>query len=89
MKIALFTSIQHSYITVLSEENAKWRTGVAQASEWVEVDFPPLKNADVVREQIHALDVVRAEVSRKFTEALKEIDDRKASLLALTYEPPK
>lgn len=87
MKIALFKHIQYGYESVWIYREGQNFDDRVQISDWIDVDFPPLRSGDVIAEQIKALDNIRAEVSRRFAEALQQIDDRKASLLALTHQP--
>lgn len=85
MKIAIYKDVQYNFESICKDsmEGAK---GYVRISEFVDVEFPPLSDAETIQKQLHALDSVRAEVSRKFADALKEIDDAKAKLQALTYE---
>lgn len=85
MKVALYKDVQYGFETVSgpSLDNSQ---EYVRVSEFVNVEFPKLSDEETVRKQLAALDEMRGEVSRKFAAALKEIDQRKASLQALTYE---
>lgn len=88
MKIAVYKDVQYNFESICKDsfEGVK---GYVRVSDFVEVEFPKLSDDETIQKQLHALDEVRAEVSRKFAEALKEIDDAKAQLQALTYEGDK
>jgi hypothetical protein len=86
VRIALYKDIHADWETVSIENRLDSSTAYVRVSEFVDVDFPKLSDAETVQKQLAALDTVRAEVSRKFAAALKEIDQRKASLQALTYD---
>lgn len=85
MKVALYKDVQAGWETVSGADLEDCKNYV-RISEFVDVEFPRLKDEETVRKQLAALDEVRAEVSRKFAAALREIDARKASLQALTHE---
>lgn len=86
MKVALYKEVTGGWETVSIGDNLEGSTTYVRISEFVDVEFPRLKDEETVRKQLDALDTVRAEVSRKFAAALREIDARKSSLQALTHE---
>lgn len=86
MKVALYKDVHGGWETVSIGNGLDACENYVRLSEFVDVEFPRLKDEETVRKQLAALDSVRAEVARKFAAALKEIDARKASLQALTHE---
>jgi hypothetical protein len=85
VKVALYKNVEGGWETASIDHNLEGSTSYVRISEFVDVDFPRLRDEETVRKQLDALDTVRAEVTRKFASALKEIDARKASLQALTH----
>lgn len=86
MKIAIY-KVGKSYASDIPCEVFPWRednSDYIRLTEIVEVDFPPRKPEEIVPAQVAILEREREELVAKFTAALKEIDDRKAELLALT-----
>ncbi len=86
MRYALFQKPGSDYQTIWDEEFRAAELGYVQMTEWVEVHFPPLKSEAVIQAQLRALSLARQEVVEKFTKALKDIDERRNSLMALTHE---
>jgi molybdate-binding protein len=86
VKLARFTSVGYDTVCYFTFDPGQ---GYTQNSEWVEVNFPPVRSDEVVQKQLAALELLRADVTRKFSEALKSIDDRKAELQAITYQPER
>jgi hypothetical protein len=60
--------------------------GYIRISEWIDVEFPPLAPKALVAAEISQLDAERQEVVTEFAQRLKDIDDRKQELMAITYE---
>lgn len=90
MKIAAFKSpngVKHtSYFTdELGPTMVQYHFYV-QASEFVDIEFPPLPVAVVVEGQIKQLDAAERELRERFQEKLNELTEARASLLSLTHE---
>ena len=60
--------------------------GYSRVTEWVDITFAPLSREEIVTGELTVLDVERAEVVADFALRLKNIDDRKQELLAITYQ---
>jgi hypothetical protein len=84
VKLAQFKKVGSDFVCYFTFEPG---AGYVQVSEWTEVEFKPIHSAELIQKQLGSLDLARAEVTRKFAEALKSIDDRKAELQAITYQP--
>ena len=86
MKLAQFRSIgERSYESVL-EEWADGSSSYVRISEFVEVEFPPLHNDEVVQRQLDGLDRVEQALREKFQEALGGLERQRAELRAITYQ---
>jgi hypothetical protein len=86
MKIARFKYIgDYSYDTVASDELEDSKSYV-RTSEYVEVEFPPLKSDEVVQRQLEALERVEDELRGKFQTALNQINRQREELRAITYQ---
>lgn len=59
--------------------------GYVRTSEWVEVEFPPRENHDEVAEQVAIWRKQREAIAQEYGRRLAEIDERIASLLAITH----
>jgi len=90
MKIALFraTGKYHFELvfTMPDGDTETPREGCIRVSEWMEPQFVMLAREDIVGTELAALDKERAEITADFARRLKDIDDRKATLLAITAQ---
>jgi hypothetical protein len=83
MKIALFdigNGYRCEHIAAFSEIG--YSSGV-RLSEYIEVEFPPLKPEQVIPEQLAVIDRHIAQVTKEFTEKLNELKTQRANLLAI------
>lgn len=87
MKIAKFKSLGHGYETVHTKA-LDGCDGYVRISEYVDVEFPPLADAEMINNAIVALDRRREKIVDEFTDKLAEIDQQKSELLAITHQPP-
>jgi hypothetical protein len=74
--------------TVVAESsaNAMGDLGYVTISEAVDVEFPPRKQGDFVRDAVALLDGKIAEVRAKAAQAVTELEESQQRLLALTYQ---
>lgn len=86
MKIAKYKHIGsgYSYETVASEDLSTSPEFV-RLSEFVDVDFPPLSNSEVIGKQLAALDLAEIDVREKFEGALNTIKRQRSELMALPH----
>jgi hypothetical protein len=88
MKLALFKSTEYS--TSIPQPCGEWMEvskGYARVSEYVDVEFPPLADEAVIKQQLDALDRTEQELREQFQRHLNGINDRRAELQALTFVP--
>lgn len=91
MKIALFQLIK--YPGVRPDVHAVTDTWLTESkeytrvSEWIEVDFPPRSQEEVVTEQLAGLDALQNEVEKDYAVKMHAIKEKRAELAALTYRP--
>lgn len=57
-----------------------------RATQWVEVDFPERSAAELIPDQLAALDAKEQELRAAFMEKLNELAEARAKLRALTHE---
>lgn len=88
MKVAKYRSIgRYPYETVwhwdesVGEPNHE---GYVRLSEWVEVEFPPLRDKQVVEDEIVKLNAKAAEIRANLGLQIAAIEARKAELLCIT-----
>jgi hypothetical protein len=75
--------------TVVAESSANAMgdlVGYVTISEAVDVEFPPRKQGDFVRDAVALLDGKIAEVRAKAAQAVTELEESQQRLLALTYQ---
>lgn len=82
MRVAMFKSIRFGYEVASSCEYAS-DTDYVRISEWVDVEFPPISNREVINNQITALDKMAKAVREKAADQLAIIEQKQAELLAL------
>lgn len=93
MKIAKYITMSDSgrgYEVIHSEKDGadyERVCGYVRISEFVEVEFPPLKDQVIVEKQIAALDKAETELRTKFQAALNGIEQQRQELRAITYTP--
>lgn len=85
-KLAVFKSLRHGHESVCGEIFDTFED-YARLTEFVEIDFPPLRNEEVVQKQLDALDRAEGELRNKFQEALSGIERQREELRAITYTP--
>jgi hypothetical protein len=61
--------------------------GYVRISEYVDVEFPPLREAAVIEKHLEQLDNAEAEIRTKFQLALNSIEQQRQELRAITYRP--
>lgn len=88
MKIAKFKSLDCGYETVHTN-GLDGSDSYVRISEYVDVEFPPLPNDELIQGAVVALDRKREQVSEEFTRKLADIDRQKSELLAITHQPAK
>lgn len=89
MKYAQFKDPKFGYITIVArEDNDLDRPFLSdvRVSEWVDVNFPPLPQEDVVRGHLDALDAEQRKLVAEHLAALQKIAEARAKLLSLTQE---
>lgn len=85
MKLAQFKSTDSSH-TAYWDESMEDASGYVRVSQYVDVEFPPLKSSDVISAQLAALSIARTEAADRFSRTLKEIDNRSAELQSNCHE---
>jgi hypothetical protein len=89
-QVALYQHTRHGWISVMTfygAEDSQYHSGYMRISEPTDVRFVGLKNDDVVRNAIEALDAEEREARRELNQKLFEIQERRSTLLALTHQP--
>ena len=89
MKYAQFKDPHYGYISVIGREDDELERGYAddvRISEWIEIDFPPLSQAEAVQAQLVALDAEQRKLVAERLDALQKIAEARAKLLSLTHE---
>jgi len=89
MRIALFeytSQAMRGITTVIAEDDARFHDNKIRLSEFVEVEFLMRNTADLVPEQVAAIDEQIAKVNAAAGKALVELNARKQELLSLTLQ---
>jgi hypothetical protein len=87
MKIAMFKRLgEHSYESVQTSDFETIK-GFIRLTEYVEVEFHPLRDETVVEKHLKALDDAESEVRIRFQQALQDIEQQRQELRAITYTP--
>ena len=89
MKHAQFKNIKYDYTYIVSRQDddlERTHANDVRVSEWIEIEFPPLPQGDVISGQIAALDAKQRQLVTEHLAALQEIADARAKLLSLTHE---
>lgn len=89
MKIALYDHV--CGIDLIVRTVSEWQRYMDSSpdyirlSEFVEVDFPMLKDAEVVEKQLAAIDLQEQAARNQFQAQLDSFNERRANLRALTH----
>ena len=86
MRLAIFRRLGEHSSTSACEEWADGCDAYVRLSEFVDVNFPPLKGDDVVQKQLNALDRTESALRDKFQSALNGIEHQRAELRAITHK---
>lgn len=87
MRIARFKRLgEHSFET-FGDEALERVKGYVRLTEYVEVEFPPLRDGVLVEKHLEALDAAEAEVRTRFQSMLNEIERQRQELRAITHKP--
>lgn len=82
MKIAKFKSLEHGFDSFSGDELEECE-GYIRTTEYVDVEFPPLKNEDIVKNQVSALNEVKKGIQAATQLKINEVDRQIGELLAL------
>lgn len=88
MKIALYKMMygEGRYSTecvFIYRDGEKDSSDAVRVSEPVEVEFPPLKDEEVIAAQLNACDEKEKEIRMRFQQALDHLNDERARIQAL------
>lgn len=91
MKIALYKNLSYESTPVMQQpdwlpegEREKYEmSGYARVSEWIDVEFPPLTNDEVIQSALRSIDKAEQEVRKKFQAELDRFKNMRANLRAL------
>lgn len=85
MKIALY-DISSSSLPLIAIRNAEDEAYMhsPRVSGYIEVDFPPRPPEEVIPEQLAKISAQIADVDAQYARAIKELNERRQNLLALT-----
>jgi len=89
MRVATFTHLGSSYLCVWQESMMRKDgalPGYVRISEWVDVDFPPRAQAEVVPEELAQIEEKAQELKSDFAKKMGALEERRAQLLAITDE---
>ena len=89
MKVAKFKRLgEGAFETIIDEESPLATLDCyVRLTEWVDVEFRPLRDEAIVEKQLNALEKAEAELRTKFELALGEIERQRQELRAITYVP--
>lgn len=62
-------------------------SGYIQTSEWVEVEFPPIANAKLLKQQLRETEEIQKQAFEKYNRAAKAFQAAKAAVQATEGEP--
>ena len=82
MKIALFKNVELDFETVCGGEMEDCENYV-RTSEYINVEFPPLANDEIIAQQIEILEQAKQNVQAQAERKLTELDHQIGKLLAL------
>ena len=85
MKLAIFKNLPNDFETYQEECFENYEDYV-RISEYVDVEFPPLKNADVLNKQVAALKKAKQDIQAATELKLQDIDYKISKLLALPHK---
>ena len=89
MKYAQFKDPKYGFVAVVARDDDDLERPYVddvRISEWIEIDFPPLPQKDVIRGQLAALDAEQRKLVKEHLAELQKIANARAKLLALTHE---
>ena len=86
MKVALFKGIDLHCSAFVSQECMENVNGYTRVSEYVDIEFAPLTNEEIVNKQIAVLEKMKKEVYVSAQDKINGIDQRISELLALPQE---
>ena len=86
MIITLYRSTRFNYEWAYLHDSPPSDTDMVKVSEPIDVQFVMLADKEIVGAQLQSIADAREEVVEKFSKALAELDNRKATLLAITQE---
>jgi hypothetical protein len=84
--VALFQSIECGYVTVWDVKESMI-SGYVRISEPVQMRFQPLSQEEVLQSAVAAFDAEERKAREECNKRVAQIRERKAQLLALTYQP--
>ena len=87
MKLAKFKRLGEASFETVLDEIFETIPGYIRLSEYVKVEFPPLRDETVVEKHLKALNDAETEVRNRFQQALNEIERQREELRAITYTP--
>jgi len=88
MKIALFKNAGYELATPVPAGG--WMEGdkiFIRISEYVDVEFPPISDGEIIQKRLDALDHAETELRTKFQDALGGIERQRQELRAITLQP--
>ena len=84
MKIALFKSVKYGWLTPFEwGDHREAPEGYVRASEYADVEFPPLEPQEVAQAQVDALNEHKRSIQANAQSEITAIDEKIAELLAL------
>lgn len=86
-RLALFKSMEHGVEITGDRNTEKYSQNYVRISEYVDVEFPPLQDEHVVRQQVEKLDAIADRITDDYRNKIAEIQERKSKLLAITHQP--
>lgn len=89
MKVAQYLHLKNDF-TVIQEDGdyACTHLDYTRVSEFIEVDFPPRAQDEIVTEQLAALDTLEVQVEKDYATKIQAIKDKRSELAALTWQRP-
>lgn len=85
MKIAKFKSIEFGH-HIFTDEGFEECDGYLRISEYIDVDFQPLENKEIIVKHVDALKDMKKKIQADTEVKLVEIDRKIGDLLALTHD---
>ena len=85
MKVALFKYVKYGFESVWTE-GMEPDPDYVRISEYVDVEFPPLENSEIVNNEIASLKESKKQIQAETEAKIGVIDRRIGDLLSLTHE---